>query len=85
MKTFKEFSEAIMATHFGIKGEEGHSYDKWGKQGIEGWKAHVKKVHGDKVEYKHEDKGEFSKTHAHKDGKEIGQFSHYNNSSKTLK
>lgn len=86
--SYSRFERHINEAHvMQVKGEEGHSYEKWGyhRGGIEAWKKKsVEKHHGTDVKYTESGEGEFKKTHAHVGDKKVGQYSHYNDSSKTL-
>lgn len=79
MKRFSEFLESWNVSVSGVKGDEGYSYDKWGRKGqVDAWKKHVQGIHKG-VKFTHAD----DKTHAHVGDREVGSYSHFNHSSKT--
>lgn len=90
-KKVKELDESLADTSVSIsslKGEPNNEYLKWGKNGgIEAWKKHIEAIFGP-LDYTHKadirGRDDFSQTKALKHGKEVGTFSHFNNSSSNL-
>ena len=85
-KKEETIDEVANVSHVGgIAGEAGHQYHKWGGSsgGVDGWKKLVNKHHPES-KFSDHGEGDTKKTKAHVGEKEVGSFSHYNNSSKTL-